>query len=35
MLILFPSDYFDIKKIDEDYAHEYEAVCRIPEFKSA
>jgi len=33
MLILFPSDYFDIKKIDDDYAQEYEAVCRISEFK--
>jgi len=33
MLILFPSDYFDIKKIDVDYAQEYDAVCRIPEFK--
>jgi len=33
MLILFASDYFDIKKVDDDYAAEHEAVCRIPEFK--
>jgi len=33
MLILFASDYFDIKKVDDDYVAEYEAVSRIPEFK--
>ncbi|MCL2377626.1 MAG: ATP-grasp domain-containing protein [Defluviitaleaceae bacterium] len=33
MLILFPSDYFDTKQPDSDYRTEYEAVCRIPEFK--
>jgi len=32
VIILFPSDYYDIKKVDSDYISEYEAVCRIPEF---
>ena len=34
MLIMFPSDYFDIKQIDSVYAAEYEAVCKIPDFKT-
>ena len=34
MLFLFPSDYFNIKQIDPDYAAEYEAMCKIPEFKA-
>ena len=34
MLVLFPSDYFNHKQVDADYAAEYEAVCRIPEFKT-
>ena len=29
MLILFPSDYFDIKKVDSDYVQEYEAVAKL------
>ena len=33
MIILFPSDYFDIKQPDPDYRAEYEAVCQIPDFK--
>jgi len=33
VLILFPSDYFDRKNVDPDFNAEYEAVCRIPEFK--
>jgi len=33
VIILFPSDYYDIKKVDSDYVAEYEAVCQIPEFK--
>ena len=34
MLIMFPSDYFNTKQIDPMYASEYEAVCKIPEFKT-
>ena len=34
MIILFPSDYFDVKQIDPDYVAEYDAVCKIPEFKT-
>jgi len=30
--ILFPSDYFDHKKVDETFLPEYETVCKIPEF---
>ena len=30
MLILFPSDFFDTKKIDPDYTAEYEAACKLP-----
>ena len=33
MLILFPSDYDNIKQPDPDYKKEYEAVCQIPDFK--
>ena len=33
MIVLFPSDYYNIKTVDPDYAAEYEAVCQIPEFK--
>jgi len=33
MLILFPSDYFNLKNVEPDYAAEYEAVSSIPEFK--
>jgi len=33
MLILFPSNYDNIKQPDPDYRDEYEAVCRIPDFK--
>jgi hypothetical protein len=33
MLIIFPSDYSDVKTIDPDYAAEYEAVCKIQGFK--
>ena len=29
MLVLFPSDYFDIKSIDAEYQNEYEALCRL------
>ena len=32
-LIMFPSEYYDIKKPDPDYSVEFEAVCEIPEFK--
>ena len=32
IIVLFPSDYFNVKQIDPDYADEYEAVCKIPEF---
>lgn len=31
--ILFPSDYFDINKIDEQFESEYEVVCSIPDFQ--
>ena len=34
MLVMFSSDYFDTKQIDPAYAAEYEAVCKIPEFKT-
>ena len=33
LIILFPSEFLDIKKVDEAYISEYEAVCKIPEFK--
>jgi len=35
VLILFPSTYGDLKSVDPDYAIEYDAVCQIPEFKTA
>jgi hypothetical protein len=31
--ILFPSDYSDRKKVEPDYADEYEAASKFPEFK--
>jgi len=31
-IILFPSDYFDTKQIDETYLPEYNEVCKLPEF---
>ena len=34
-MILFPSDYFDIKKVDEDLAKEYEAVLETGLFEIA
>ena len=34
MLILLPSEYYCIEKIEPDYATEYEAICNIPEFKT-
>ena len=34
MLILFPSDYFDIKMVDQSYEAEYNAVSTSPELKS-
>ena len=34
MLILFPSDFYNIKEVDSVYASEYEAVSKIPEFKT-
>ena len=34
VLILFPSDYFDAKKVDPEYMAEYEAVSQIPELKT-
>lgn len=30
--ILFPSDYFDIKKVDVNYECEYRVACNMPEF---
>ena len=33
MLIMFPSDYFNIKKVDPEYAAEYDIVCQFPEYK--
>ena len=33
MLILFPADYFDPKRPDQDYEAEYEAACRLPDYK--
>ena len=30
--ILYPSDYFDRKKVDGNFVKEYEEVCKIPEF---
>ena len=30
MIVLFPSDFNDIKKVEPDYAVEYEAVCQTP-----
>ena len=35
MLILFPSDYFNPKQVDEVYKTEYKAVCQLPEFNTA
>ena len=31
-IILFPSSYFDIKKVDEDLIQEYEGVCETELF---
>jgi len=33
--ILFPSDYFDITQIDENFIAEFTEVCKIPELKIA
>lgn len=30
--ILYPSDYFDIKRVDADYELEYNVACNMPEF---
>jgi len=35
MLILFPSDYFNLKEVDSAYVAEYEAVCKIPDYNIA
>jgi hypothetical protein len=32
--ILFPSEYYDKKVIDEAYAPEYQAVCKLPELRT-
>jgi len=34
VLILFPSEYFNIKSVEPDYTNEYEAICSIPQFKA-
>lgn len=31
--ILYPADYFDIKKVDEDYRREYDEAVKFPEFQ--
>ena len=33
--ILFPSDFYDIKKVDDSFRSEYEVVCSIPELRTA
>ncbi|MCL2867157.1 MAG: ATP-grasp domain-containing protein [Clostridia bacterium] len=33
VIVLLPSDYFDVRIVEPDFASEYEAVCRIPQFK--
>lgn len=35
LFILFPCDYFDIKKVDRDYEYEYQQAICFPEFKVA
>ena len=32
--ILYPADYFDIKKVDTDYRQEYEEAVKFPEFQA-
>ena len=32
--ILYPADYFDIKKVDADYRQEYEEAVKFPEFQA-
>ena len=32
--ILYPADYFDIRKVDADYRQEYEAAVKFPEFQA-
>ncbi|MEH7041625.1 hypothetical protein CN887_28645 [Bacillus pseudomycoides] len=34
-LLLFPSDYFDIRKVDANYKDEYNEVAKFPEFETA
>ena len=35
MLILFPSDFFNIKKVDSDYEAEYNAVAAFSDYRVA
>jgi len=32
--ILYPADYFDIRKVDADYRQEYEEAVKFPEFQA-
>lgn len=31
--ILYPADFFDLKKVDEDYEYEYREAVQFPEFQ--